>query len=360
LKLTNLAAVALIFLALLLFILAFNNLPLGDSGVAIDWKQIWNATHGFTANYGNTELRNPPWILPLLWPITLFPLGVSWALASAATLIVLVFSVPRQNQKTWFLGTLLLVCSFPALRQVMDGNLEAFVIAGVILALWGAKYKNPWALALGILLAAVKIQETWLFLFALSTSVITIWPRRSIMKMISLVLVIAVPFILWKGNEWSYAMLHFPWPGSAIDSSLQATVARIALPLQLYWLMGGAILSITLGVLWRRGVQFSRSEAGLLVTASLLLAPYAASNSVLTPLAVGVIPLLQRRPIFAISLVALHDLPFIALGRPDLRSTMESSYWTLVLLVTWVILVVDLAGQSRETVSTKSSFPSDK
>lgn len=352
-KIPTLKAVALILLTILFLVFAFNALPIEDSRLAIDWKQIWSATHNFEANYGSTELRSPPWILPLLWPITLFPLSVSWALAAGVTLTVLIFSAPRQTQqRMWFVGILLLVSSYPALRQIIDGNLEGLVIGAVLIVLWAAKHRNPWALAIGILMAAAKIQETWLLLTILPFWLMLNWPPTSILKAILIAFVIALPFLLWKGAEWSSAMLNFPWPGTAIDSSLQATAMRLDILAPVYWLFWAAIFFITVGILHGRDMEIGRSEAGLLVTASLLLGPYAASNSVLTPFAIGVIPLLHRRLVVALSLIALYDLPFIGLGRPDLRAILESSYWTLILLITWMVFVVDLAWRRHEKRSS--------
>ncbi len=347
-----LTPIPLILLAVLFLVIAFNQLPVENSGLAIDWKQIWRATHNFEANYGSTEFRTPPWVLPLLWPLTLFPLSASWGLAASLTLGVLVVSVPRQVQrKTWFVGVLLLVTSYPALRQIIDGNLEALIIGAVLLLLWGVKIRNPWALGIGILLAAAKIQETWLVLIVLSFWLLLNWPRQSILKATLVAFVIALPFVLWKGAEWSHAMLHFSWPGTAIDSSLQAAMKRLTIPSPVFWFLWAVIFLTTINILLWRKPPIGRSEAGLLISASLLLGPYAASNSVLTPLAIGVVPLLQRRPLFALSLIALYDIPFIALGRPDLRATLESSYWTLILLITWMIFVFDVGRQRHEDES---------
>jgi len=344
-------AVVLVAIAIFLLVWAFSRLPIEDSGLAIDWKQIWTATHGLQANYAATELRTPPWALPVMWLFTLFPLNVSWGLAACATLVVLVLSVPRAaSRRKWLLGVALLASSYPALRQIVDGNLEALVIGGILLLLWGAKRKNPWALAAGSLLAAAKVQETWLLLILLGFWLLREWPPRSLLKAAGLAIGFAAPFLVWKGIDWLNAILHFPWPGTAIDSSLHATLARLAVPNYLYWILWLAIAAITIYVLFRRGLHIGRIDAGLLLTAGLLLGPYAASNSVLVPLAIGVIPLLQRKLSLGIGLLVLYDLPYLALTRTDLRVNWESSYWTAILLITWMALalILFLSDRSRE------------
>jgi hypothetical protein len=336
-KVQKLAALVLLAIAALLFVWAFVHLPWQDSGFAIDWKQIWQATQGLRADYANTELRTPPWALPILWLFTSFPLSASWALAACATLAVLVLSVPHiAGKRMWLLGVLLLASSYPALRQMVDGNLEALVIGGVLLLLWAARRQHPLGLAIGLLLAAAKVQETWLLLIVLSHILIRTWPKRSLLQTLAYAAALAIPFLIWRGGDWLFAIMHFPWPGTAIDSSLQAAIGRLGLPTFLYWAIWLVVLVATMIGISRRSWMLGRVEAGLLVTAGLLLAPYAASNSVLTPLAIGVTPFFQEHRRLGLGLLLFYFLPYLALARPDLRAAYESTYWTAVLLLTWL------------------------
>lgn len=82
----------------------FSGLPIEDAGIAIDWKQIWSATHGFRATFGESGLFNPPWVLPLIWPITAFPFPISWGLSVYATLAVLLSSVSRSIGKGYWIA----------------------------------------------------------------------------------------------------------------------------------------------------------------------------------------------------------------------------------------------------------------
>lgn len=70
-----------------------------------------------------------------------------------------------------------------------------------------------------------------------------------------------------------------------------------------------------------------------LIAASLLLAPYSAANSVLTVLAVGVIPLFQKRPLIGGLLIVLINLPF--LFPPETHFNFSAYYTTALLLVIW-------------------------
>lgn len=342
-----LALGALLFAAALL-VFAFSTLPVENSALAIDWKQIWAGTHNFSANYTTTELRTPPWALPALWPLTLLPLDLGWAAMALVTLAALTFSVPRTRR--WALGVLLLCSSYPALRQLADGNLEALVIAGVLLLLAASRRHNPWLLAAGLLLATAKIQATWLFLLVLGLHTVRTWPRRQLVAAVAITSAAALPLLGWKGSEWWLAMRTFPWAGTLIDSSLAAVSGRHAAWLVWLWPL---ILGATLFALWRSGAFTAAAptqlQAGALAAAGLLLAPYAASNSVLTPLALAGSALLTARPALGVLLFAAANVPYAMMGNLEWRLAHESDYWSAVL---GLILLLSLLSAGRTQVQS--------
>lgn len=350
----SLAVVAALGLAAALLVRGFARLPIADSGLAIDWKHIWSGTRHFSAHYGLTELRTPPWALPFLWPLSLLPLASSWALLGLLCLCVLALCVPRTGRLRWAAGVLLLCSSYPALRQLADGNLELLVIGGILLLLAAARRYNAWLLAAGVLLASAKIQETWLFLLVYGWQTLRSWPRRPLLQAAGQVLALALPLLAWKGSEWWLAMRTFPWGGTLIDSSLAAVSGRHAA--WLLWLLWPAVLAITLAALWRSGVHkasmLTQLQAGALVAAGLLLAPYAASNSVLTPLALAGSALWAARPALGVLLFAAANIPYGLMGNLQWRLTQESDYWCAVLLL---ILLLSLSSvQATRNVSAKS------
>ena len=334
----NLFAFLLFLIAGFAIIWLFSSLPFEDAGIAIDWKKFWLATHNFSATYGSSGLFNPPWILPLIWPITLFPFAISWGLSAYGTLIVLVSSIPKSSSKKyWITSALLLATAYPTLRQLVDGNLEAVVIWGVLITLWASKNRNPLILAIGILFSAAKIHASWLLLIGLIIWVWREWPKRKIVKSITWTIGLAIPFLFWRGADWLNAVASTP---QRIPSSINLieSLAQLGLPFEFIGLVWIAIFFFTLRSLFKKGWQLSRERIGWLTSASLLLAPYAGSNSVLTPLALGVIPFLQKNPVRGIALFALFNLPYLASGSSEFRTLWESSYWTFVLLLTWITL----------------------
>ena len=73
------------------------------------------------------------------------------------------------------------------------------------------------------------------------------------------------------------------------------------------------------------------------------LAPYVSGDGLLTATAVGIIPLLQRNRWAGLALVLLADLPFFM--PKAVLYFYQSYYWTLLLLIVWIL--AGYAGTAR-------------
>lgn len=348
----KIAGVVLLLIAVAyLFMTFFEHLPIEGTTLAMDWRGLWMALQSGTLTYG-TGLRNPPWsILPLL-PLGLLTFRASWGLLNFITIAVLIASVPRSSStKLWWPGTVLLVTSFLTLRQLADGNFEALVIAGILLVLHGYRTLKPWILAAGMLLATAKPQETWLLVACLAVYVLRTWPLRKWLTAGLVTGLVMTLTLAWFGRDWWNAMTGIPQRGSVMDCSLLAAVGRLGLPTWVF-VLGGSLLAVTLYVVLSGRPTIAREKAGMLIAASLLLSPYAAGNSLLTVLAVGIIPLLQSRPAAGAILVALADLPYLFLPVPDIQFRWSTYYWTAMLIVTWGVF-------AWHTYSLEATRPGD-
>jgi len=334
---TQAAAVALLLAAVGLLLYFFQQFPIEGTSLAIDWKGLWAGLHANPPMYGNaTGLRIAPWDVLLVKPLGWLPFRASWGMLTLLTLAVLVASVPLTSGKTrrW-LGVLLLITSFPAVRHIADGNFEALVIAGLLLAVYGYQSQRVWPMAAGLLLATAKVQEAWILMPIWGIALLRTWPRRRLWELAGLLAVVVIPTLLWLGWQWATGATGILERGSIVDSSLWATLSRLGWPV---WAVAAAWLALAALVLlyaWRSGNTFSREKAAALVAASLLLAPYAAGNSYLTVFAVGVIPLVIAGNPGAIGLLILTDLPYFA-GH-QLLFDWSANYWTALLLV-WLAL----------------------
>jgi hypothetical protein len=174
---------------------------------------------------------------------------------------------------------------------------------------------------------------------ALAIYMLRTWsPRRWIASGLMTALVV-LPFMLWFGKDWLYALTSMPQRGSIMDTSLLAAMNRLGLPVWGFITLWLGVFVSTAYVALKSCCLISREKAGLLISASLLLAPYSAGNNYLAVLAIGIIPLFQSRPVLGAVIIALADLPFLLLGSRDIMYRWGAYYWTTLLLLTWVILV---------------------
>jgi len=317
-KFLDLAFLAISFvMVLILFAVFFEQIPTQNNTLAIDWKTVWSAIRGGDLQYLPIDgIRFPPWSLVPLIPLGFLPMQTAWGILAAVGVFILVVSVPKIESKTFYwLSVLLLVISFPSIRNIVDGNMENLVVGGVLLILYGYSSKHIYAVAIGILLATIKLQEVTLVLVVLALYVLLTWTPRNWLKM-GLCVTGAIAFsLLWRGQSWLVALFglnYQKYTNSIIDISGSAALRRLgfipSFVIPLFWI---SILGITLFVVWKSRTTLSREKAGMLIAGSLLIAPYAAGNSVLSVLAIGVIPLFQSHRLLGVILLALVNLPFL-------------------------------------------------
>jgi hypothetical protein len=333
----------LIFIASLLFgsamlIAFFNQIPIEGTTLAIDWNGLWHAIEDGIVRYNVGQgFRIAPWDAVLVLPLGFLSMRASWGLIGFITLTVLIMSVPpAPSKRLYWVSILLLVLSFPSLRHMADGNFEALVIAGVILIVYGYREQYPLALATGILLAVAKPQETILAILALAVYALPNIKQSFWLKTGVVLAAVILPFMFWKGADWLTVMFSIEQQGSIMDMSLRAALNRTEfIPSAIQWMTWIAFLAANGFVIWRSRPELSREKAGMLVAASLLISPYSAGNSILTVLAVGIIPLFHVRPRIGSLLIFLVSLPY--LWTKDMLFYWQASYGTAVLLLAWGI-----------------------
>ena len=351
-------AVILCALTALLVISFFDRLPIEGSSLAIDWRAIWTGIAHGQVTY-TTGLVSPPWIALVLSPLGLLSVQASWGILSLITLIAAFVSVPRppihakiKVRRLYLVSILLLTISWPLLRQLADGNLEVLVISGVCLILYGLRIQNAAWLAAGALMITVKPQECWLLLVLLGIYVLTRWPMWKWLNTVLLCAVFIIPTFVWLGPAWLNADFGYPGPGrgTIIDMTWQATLNRIGVPGWLALIGWMAILGVTIYIAWISRRTFDRQKAGALIAASLLLAPYAAGNSILTVLAVGIIPLFQIKPRQGLILILLCDAPIL------MPSAFQFQYGADFATLTTLILWGALCRAVLQSVRTDQSL----
>jgi len=196
---------------------------------------------------------------------------------------------------------------------------------------------------LEILLAAIKPQETWLFLGVLFYLILRYWtPCQKIKVSIIVGNFLLISMFLW-GLEWGTALFTNPkgevnlsaamGRGSLIDITLAAALGRLGMQIwgiRLIWLL---LLITTAVIVFYSRYSPLRSITPFLLSASMLLAPYVSGNSFLTIVAMAIIPMLQHDKAWGIPLYVLTEIPFFA--TTTWLINYQSYYWTLLLLVVW-------------------------
>lgn len=321
-----------------LFVLFFHNLPIDGTSLGID-RIFWAFEGGDIFYHGHDGLRNPPWSVLILIPTGFMNERTAWGLLVFFTLMAQVASVPHTPHRwRYWLAALLVVVSFPSLRNMADANLEGLIVAGGALVVAGYRLRHPWILAAGVLLVTAKPQASILLMLALGVYVLQTWPRRLWLQTGALVLAVVIPTLIWRGQEWLVAVRGTYQAGSIIDVSLSAALDRVGVvPGWAILAAQGVFLLATLAVVWRAERTLSREKAGMLVAAGLLLAPYAAGNSVVSVLALGVIPLFVASPLVGGVLLVMMNLPFLFVGSPDILYSYQSYWWTVCLLASWAV-----------------------
>ena len=336
---------------LLLVVWFFERIPTEGTTLALDWLGIRMGVEHWDLTYSpNTGLRIPPWTAQILLPLGQIPMKSGWGVIAFLTLIVLLLCVPRKQEsgRKWIAGVLALTLSFPALRTMADGNVEFLILGGLVLLEYGLVRANPLLFGLGILLAAAKVQETWILLVFLPLVAGRTWNVRKWLATIGVLALVGLPSMVWKGRDWLFSIITHQFRGSVMDSSLLTSVQRSGGSLGLALLLWAAVFGLTVFFSLRYIRGYSRETVGFLIAVSLLLAPYTAGNNVLIVYALGVVPLLISRRWEGLLLAALINLPYLLLPFWEINFLYSASYWTLVLVLAWILFALRLRELRRK------------
>lgn len=334
-------------LAAFIFAYGAQQLPIEAFGLGFDWRPYWAAYREGWPVYPAT-IFNPPWTLLMLWPIAVWPFGASWGLLAFFTYAVLLATAPRRGAGSLDgIAVLALLSSYMVIRQIADGNLALLMIGGFWLLGYGWKRRRVWAVALSILLITAKPQESWLVLLWLAVRLVVKWPLERWLQVAAIFTLLAMPGLLWLGRDWWRGLFPSELSLSAQVARPFANISLVGAEGYLGWPSGLTLLAVlcigiaTLGLLSRRQPGFSPAALGLCVSASLLLSPYSNEHSVVTVLAISVIPLWRRAAFISpgLTLVLWTYLPYasMALGLPR---HLPEPVWTAWLAAVWAWCVV--------------------
>lgn len=225
--------VTILFVA---FLLATSLLPASLSWVeASDWKLYYQpAGRSLYTPYSTGGIYNPPWLFPIIAPLTWLPSQVGAAMLAALTLTVLIGYV-----KDWP-KVIALLLSAPVLATIANGQVDIIPLLGIIGPAWCS-------------LPLLTIKPQGVFLTALKRL-----DRKSVGFMAA---ILAGSFLVW--GMWPAEIANMP----------RTSHNRSLFP----W-----SLVVTVGILaWLRANPKSRQADALLCVASLAAFPYWGLHSML-------------------------------------------------------------------------------
>ena len=192
-------SVLVLALALMVVVVLFMTMPLPDNvNVGEDWTVFRGAAlrlaHGNPHIYGvdyhpefvdKVLYFNAPWLAAALIPVAILPERLGWALLCTASLSLTIVLLNRWSKtRPGMLKVLMALISPPLIQIVIHGQVDALIVAGVLLpAEWWplvvtAKPQAAFALAFGVprakwLRAAIILGVA----LVLSLLLLGLWPR---------------------------------------------------------------------------------------------------------------------------------------------------------------------------------------
>lgn len=156
---------------------------------------------GETRLYDSAEYGyfNMPWLMLVLVPLALLPVRVGQAVLTLLSLTLVLASLRTFTQSVWV--TALAVCTPFVVDLVLRGQVDALVLAGVVLTLRGLELHRPWWVAGGLWLMSVKPPNV-LLVFVLAALVLRTWPWREQVQAASALVISVVVSLIACGADW--------------------------------------------------------------------------------------------------------------------------------------------------------------
>jgi hypothetical protein len=230
---------------------------------------------------GSYYMRNPPWALPLAYPLGFVPerLGaLPWSLFLLGSLVIAVRTLSRTLGSDKKDITMLGFCLPPALISVIMGQISLLVLLGLVLFL-ALHDRRPYLAGSSLWLCALK--PHLLLLFGL---VLLVWMvrNRNYKIIVGFAVTLAASCVLTEWIDPAAWQQYLLWSkNSGIETEFipcLAVLLRQSISPATGWL---AFVPAVLGGCWAVGFYWRRrdrwdwfGDGGVLVLTSLLLAPY--------------------------------------------------------------------------------------
>jgi len=256
-------ALAALLLALLTILAAIivDMWPMGTDYIGTFRPVTERFLNGETRLYdsGSIGLYKAPWGLLYWIPLGWLPLNVSQVIQIVVILVSIVFATHLLNgpKPVPMFAVLFAVGNLHTFEELIQLNVDAFILIGLALGWWSIRCRRPWGLAVAFWLLALKpinvVLPALLFLIAIRS-----WSRReqgTALSVTALSLLAAFPIIGW---DWP---LRYVQNTSGFDSDWEMTVSlwrindQLSLPDWPALIVAALLLAAFLRLAWRRGLD---------------------------------------------------------------------------------------------------------
>lgn len=318
---------ALVVVAVALTVFALLQMPwvrVASSDLSLFFRP---AARAWLSGKNPYEIRgyvNPPWTLPLLVPFSLGPLRWSYVLYFLFSCAVLGAAVRAFGGRRWLLLGVLI--SPPTISLLALGQLDIWVLLGVLLGRWAVDQKHGMGLGVALALVLIKPQVgglvavVWILTQPLSLS----W--RAVATLATIWLLSCLAAGVW----WPFGP-DLSWHSVNLGKSMSTRdlVQDLGLHIIVYPIVVAGLVALWGWAVHRRGATDFTLALSLLVT--VLSTPYVLRHTFSVPLATAFVLLGSCSRTWAILTYALTWLPILTLFLDRGRGWWEVGAW-------WVLL----------------------
>lgn len=321
-----------------LFIWGASQLPIEGTGLAFDWHVYHDAFRGGSLTY-NYLTFNPPWSLVFMMPLGLLPFTWGWGLMiyfSFMMYVISPFSLFSHPDRKTLAFTLFMALTYPALKIYAESNLDGFALGAMLLIIYGYRHESPIPLAIGVLVATVKPQTTWLFMLILALYCLQAKPIKFWGRALFIVAIVVILTSLWRGEVWLDLILdNLATTQNGI--SLVAIKNHHQLHPAFLLVSRAIVLGITLMLVIPGKRELSFAKVSLLVTASMVVATFSNFLSLNVALPFCALSLYQRDWRLGLAFLAIYSLPlYYSLITGD-KIIHNNIFWAYILCLHWGI-----------------------
>ncbi len=319
--------------------------------------------HGEIQLYDSNRMEPPvyynaPWTLFLTLPLSLFSFKVGLAILNTLSLsiIALTIHIWRSNEYTIPIPVLFLSLFNPhTIDLFVRGQIDAFILIGVVIGWWATNARRPLWLALAFALLAMKplnvILVSLLFLITIRHWT---WSERLMTLSVPTVLVLISPLLFgldWPLRYIEYIRVDPPWDG--IEITIWKGLELAGLP---NWpFIPLALVAVATFVWWGWQIGATRWMVCVALATNLVFTTYATGNHYILLVPVFIYLAWQDWRLVILAYLFMWT-PFSRFKWSDTSSWLDIFYAILLLITSWYFGLRSHCSVVRSQLNTASSL----